>query len=348
MDTGKVFYPESLFYSDSSPSEPYAREFFENNILHYGQLKLLINDIFMLTLFWNPKEIPNPLFLSVGAASGQHYPILAELFPDVNFVFYDPAHFAYSNKHMDINYGPGRFVINRKLFTDEEAAKFVGRNDVFFTSDIRRGSELDVDDLDVTNEVITEDMNMQMRWVEIINPAHAMLKFRLPYINEDKEEILVDYLDGFLLKQPYVSYKSTECRLFPIKRNGTFVKRKWSSILHQDQCFYHNKYLRREKYQNPLTGLNEPIRSDIPNDYDNVAIFYLLKTYLQKMGLSEPTGEELLILFDTIYFGIAKWSEGVMTLKDRREKYVRVFRKKTAQFREGNKTIQFREGNKKK
>lgn len=322
----KQFHPESLFLSDDSPTEQYIPGKIEKVTLHYGQLKLLINDMFMLLYFWDPKEVPEPTLLSIGAASGQHYSILAHLFPAVKFIFYDPAEFAITQSQMDYIHGPGRFIIHRQYFTDEVAAQYAGRKDIFLTSDIRRGDVMgEAEETELNNRVIQEDMNMQMKWVEIVDPVWAMLKFRLPYINTDAEgnmtDILVEYLDGYLLKQPFAPYKSTETRLFPVKRDGVYVKRKWSSILHQDQCYWHNRYARRERYLNPFTLKDEPIKGeDLPNDYDSVAFTYLVQRCFHKMTGQEATQAETLDLIDIILHGIDKWKQTPLSLKELRER----------------------------
>lgn len=333
----KQFHPESLFLTDDSPFEQYTPTKFEKVTLHYGQLKLLINDMFMILYFWDPKEVPEPTLLSVGAASGQHYSILAYFFPMFKFIFYDPAEFAITQSQMDFNHGKGKFIIHREYFTNETAAQYAGRKDIFFTSDIRRGEELgDVDDTELNNQTIREDMDMQMKWVEIVNPVWAMLKFRLPYVNADAQgnitDILVEYLDGYLLKQPFAPYKSTETRLFPVKKDGVYVKRKWSSVLHQDQCFWHNRYARRDKYLNPFTLKNEPLREgDLPNDYDSIAFCYLVQRYFQKMTGQESTYEETLDLIDALLNGINTWKQNPLSLGELRERDKRETRRKQKQ-----------------
>src|SRR5437868_821867 len=59
----------------------------------WGQRKLLLSEIEFLTIYWNAQEIPDPIVVYVGAAHGNHIPLLSEMFPSFEFHLYDPAKF---------------------------------------------------------------------------------------------------------------------------------------------------------------------------------------------------------------------------------------------------------------
>lgn len=312
MSTAEQFDLQSLFVTDSSPSEHYDDLKFPRLTVHHGQMKLLIADIFFLSL--NLDKQKNPVLLTVGAACGQHYPILSKMFPMLKFIMYDPARFVYTQEEIN-NIAPGKFEIHNDLFTDDIAAKYANRDDIFFTSDIRRGEELNFDKKtrNEINAAIQFDMDMQMRWVKIVNPIHAMLKFRLPYIDSDSggdfKDIVIDYLDGFIVKQPCAAYRSTETRLFPIRgKDGSWLMRKWSCSLYQDQLHWHNKYARTKHYLNPVTSLpGKFLGDDLADDYDGAAIVAILDLYYLKLTGQKHSLKEITSLFEVIIDDINKW-----------------------------------------
>jgi hypothetical protein len=76
------------------PRKKYIRKDIDLLINHWGQRKLLLSEIQFLTkyydLFDNNKK---KYVLYVGAAHGIHIPVLSKLFPELNFILYDPSKF---------------------------------------------------------------------------------------------------------------------------------------------------------------------------------------------------------------------------------------------------------------
>lgn len=289
----------NLFFSDFSPQEQYVKWDDAGRItIHFGQLKLLMTDIMFLTIFWNQKELPKPQVVIVGAAPGHHYPILAKMFPGATFHLYDPRRF-------DIKLPVERIRLYNDYFTDEDAVFWSGRSDVIFISDIRSI------DKDTTAEEyegrVRIDMEMQQRWVEIINPVAASLKFRLEYPLEDpvtkiaNVDIISEYLDGYRMKQIWAPQTSTEVRLIPVKVNGKYRKKKWSSLLHQNQCFFHNRRIRPSNFYNPFTNDMTPIfGDDLTNDFDSVGTALILQKYLFKMTGKSPDMNDAVALYQVL------------------------------------------------
>lgn len=298
---------EILLFTDESELEKYAPGGGKNATrVHWGQLKLILSDISFLNYFWNPDQVPNPTFVSVGAAPGHHYPILVKMFPQINFVFYDPRPFSFTEE--DLAEFADRVDIRVQLFTDDDAREWAGRNDVLFTSDIRSINNEDLKKRGLTDEQISrelekavdDDMKLQQGWIEIVDPVAAMLKFRLPYVDDD-QDIKYEYLDGYLLKQQWAPLSSTEVRLVPVKKDGSYVKRVWSSEKHQDKCYFFNTSIREgAEYKNVFSGLDEPYEGDLTNRYDDTATVVILKSYLEKMTGEDAVQSDVMALYQVI------------------------------------------------
>ena len=116
-------------------------------------------------------------------------------------------------------------------------------------------------------------MALQRRWVEIIRPSKAHLKFRLPYTIPDWP-LEIEYFEGIIYKQPYSPQTSTETRL--VLTSPKLKYKKYSTEKYQSQLFYHNIYIREKiNYLNPF--MDEP---ELLNDYDSCCEISIWKDYL--------------------------------------------------------------------
>ncbi|MEM2986517.1 MAG: hypothetical protein QXV60_00250 [Nitrososphaerota archaeon] len=258
----------------------------ETRLIHWGQRKLLLSEIEFFTLFWNENQVPNPICVYAGAAPGIHIPILSSLFPSFVFHLYDKEEFKIQETD--------RIKIFKEYFTNEKAKEYSNRRDVFFISDIRRTglkelkTEVEKEKAKELNEKMSwEDKLLQQNWVLLMNPIHALLKFRLPYPldRKDKKE---RYLRGVVLWQPW-NRLSGETRLVPMKnKDYEYEVGDWSTLEYEQWCFYHNIVERQQNfYKNIFTNTNEPIDGqELLNDFDSILEAYILKLYFTKIGLS--------------------------------------------------------------
>ena len=192
--------------------------------VHKGQTKLFVSELIALC----KKQLT---VVYAGAAPGSHILALSELFPDLEFHLYDPAEFdARLTKKSKIH-------VYRQIFDDEAVAKWTGK-EILFISDIRTGS-VEVSESDEFDENFEEcvktDMDMQKAWIktmfaDVANFA-ALVKFRLPYVTD--EDIIVPYLKGTLIYQPYSRGSSSERRLYIT----TLEEIGYSSKAHEDNMF---------------------------------------------------------------------------------------------------------------
>ncbi|CAK7994782.1 Cap-specific mRNA (nucleoside-2-O-)-methyltransferase [uncultured virus] len=295
-----------LLLTDSSPVAKYQRRKDQKKkALHWGQRKLLLSEIEFFSLYWNQQEIETPICVYAGAAEGLHINILVQLFPAIRFELYDPRRFAIKETN--------RVKIHREYFTNEIARSYAHRNDVFFISDIRTTNYNEILDqamkeygivekdesndpigppdlvtkvktrvTSLINEGVMNDMRKQAEWVKILNPVHALLKFRPRWPIMDQPDSHYDqYLAGDIYLQPWAPATSTETRLKPIRNSeGNYYEIQWDNIKYEGQCYYHNS-VRRENYY-PNIYCDDP---ELLDDYDSAAEGKILEIYLSQFSL---------------------------------------------------------------
>ena len=277
-----------LTLGDGSGEQGYfERKGRTKNSCKWGQAKLFTTEMQFFNKYWNPVEIPNPTCVYVGSAPGTHIPFLTELFPWFEFHLYDPRDLF--DEKLKTNPRVKLFV---QFFEDKDAQKYKGRKDVFFFSDIRTSSynkeKYTTEKSQKENEsLVKEDMERQKRWVEIMNPVKAQLKFRLPYTYTWLKEKEFEYFDGDIYLQPWAPQTSTETRLV-VDMNKSL--RKWNFPLYERMMFYHNNVIREHAvFVNPVTGLNAPadIELGLTQDYDSTVFLDTIQDYMKKFMSKE-------------------------------------------------------------
>lgn len=278
------FTNDQFLLSPDQPELPYRRRTNEEKKnVPWGQRKLFCGEQLFINRFCH---ISAPIFVYAGAAPGKHIPLLAELNPEIEFHLYDPKPFQIESTE--------RIHLYQQYFTDDDAKKWTGRTDVYFISDIRTADYTQMTEYDNESAII-EDMELQKRWYNIIQPVQGHLKFRLPYATKNMPT-QIEYFDGYVFKQPWAPQTSTETRLVPYK-----TMRKWDIVKYESQMFYHNIVVREQhKYLNPVTQTGTPVvPPELLNDYDSVAETVILMDYLKRKGL-EVTVDKIMSLSQKI------------------------------------------------
>lgn len=272
------FTRDLLFITAKSNVTTYeSRSSTEKRAVHWGERKLLINEIEFLSLFWKPSELPTPQCVYIGAAPGTHIDLLAQMYPEITFHLYDPRDFAINDKNSG---GPKNTIIytgEQGFFTETTAQKWAGRNDVIMISDIRSEGMEGRNTKDFEQAII-RDMKQQEQWYRIMRPRIASLKFRLPYYTPESIKEF-PYLDGYVLKGIWSPASSTETRLVPI---GEFI-RVWDISWYEQALAYHNQvYREATRFINFFTGsVNDAINApELLNEFDSVAEAFVLRGYL--------------------------------------------------------------------
>lgn len=269
----------------NDPELPYRRRVGEEKLaVAWGQRKLTMALTQFLTLYWDQTKVPNPIVVYAGSAPGIGTSFVANLFPSVTWHLYDPRNFA-----EELKKNP-KVTIYQRIFTDEDAKFWSGRNDVYFVSDIRTASYTKLSPLENERE-IWKDMEKQSTWHKIMQPVRSQLKFRLPYSNIGMPRYL-KYLYGTVFKGIWAPQTTTETRLVPAIPDETAnLEINWDSLKYESQLFYWNSVIRQEtKYLNPYTvntpeaGRNPIDPPELLNDWDSRSETQVWIDYLTKVG----------------------------------------------------------------
>lgn len=269
----------------------------ERKVYHFGQLKLLFSEIMFLTKYAdNGNKV-----LYVGAASGYHIALLADLFPFLEFDLWDPAKFNIEEKNNIHKFN--RFFTTK----DAENYKKEGKN-ILFISDIRN---LDIQhvrkDITKLDRLVDDDMDKQMNWVKIINPKSAYLKFRLPYSPGNTK-----YFAGTVYLQIF-SPESTETRLLVNNYNKmkTYDHTEFDEKLAYFNCCIRGSDKSYKRWSKILDKYN------LKNDWDTTMALYVVHYYLNKIKnikSDEETGKLFMKLLN-------------YHIKDNEKKYRNLFTK---------------------
>ena len=194
-----------------------------------GQRKLLLMEVKFLVKYGGLSNV----VVYAGAAPGKHISFLAELFPNHIFHLYDPRDFNDGTKHHS------RISTYNVLFTNTLASQYESAK-VLFISDIRQNVK--GKNINKIEQVIEEDMKMQKEWVHLMQPAAAMLKYRLPVLFTSNTTSFT-YLHGDIWFQPWAPLLTYETRLVitPPYSLATFDKKDYMISMIQRNKIRHTK-----------------------------------------------------------------------------------------------------------
>jgi hypothetical protein len=294
-----------------------ARDF--QSRCHWGQKKLLLSEIQFLTKVCqklNTKSLKDYAVVYVGAAHGFHFPILYNLFPDLIWLLYDPARFS---KEASMHPQKQRVKIFNQFFTDEtiKHAKQNSENrKILFISDIR---------LSPDEEAVMKDMISQAKWGTDLEADYMLLKYKLPYDDENtilyKTNTIDDlqinpkyiinpklkaddktllYLKGDIYIQLFAHIHSIELRLMVEKVNGKYELDivKYSEI--EKKMFYFNINLRTSWSTEDYDFLHY-----IPG-YDSsiecVMEYFIIKNYYEYLHNIKDKNIIIQKIFDMAFF----------------------------------------------
>jgi len=225
-------------------------------ICHWGQRKLLLSEIqFFTNIYKKTNTFKNYIVVYIGSADGTHLPILFKLFPDLEWLLYDPNPFNSLVKKYD------KVKIFNQYFLDttiQHVIKQTNQKKILFISDIR---------VNTKDEQVMNDMIKQAQWGTELKADYMLLKFRLPYnepnsfipkniadlkLDKNKNHILnpefsatnTIYLKGKIFLQLYHPQYSTELRLFVEKINNSYELDNYNYIDIENKIFNYNSEVR--------------------------------------------------------------------------------------------------------
>jgi len=227
----------------------------EKTTVHYGRRQLLINEIEFLTICFSSLneeygldvlKTKKVVVFYAGAAVGLHLLLLAEFFPFVHkFVCVDKEKFAlvYGKKTLI-----QRFELIDRFFDEKLAQEYLEKyndNEDFvrlFISDIRSTDEQD--------EVLIEaDMDLQANIHKILKPFKSYLKFRLPYYDKKRGNLVKSYLDGDIYFLIWGGSHTSETRLLVHKNSD---EKNYDNAKYENQLYHFNKYERTLCYEHSI------------------------------------------------------------------------------------------------
>jgi len=236
-------------------------------VIHWGQRKLLMSEIEFLTLY----SKNNDIVIYAGAAPGTHTNYLSKLFKNINFILIDPAPFNCKETN--------KIKIINDFFTNDLAEQYKNKQTLFI-SDIRSVDWSQSNDEEV-EEKVKRDMDMQRKWVEILQPRYSMLKFRLPWKDGNTK-----YFDGVIYLPVWGPVTTSESRLITDGRRY----REYNNINYENQMYYFNTIMRPSLYMEYKRLIKCKENSQgLDYCYDCTAEIFILKQYLEKYNRSDSS-----------------------------------------------------------
>ncbi len=327
----RTFTGSDLLLKPGDPTSAFATRSEELTAPHWGQRKLGMVLLDFLIHYWDPKDVPKPVVLYVGAAPGDNIAFVSQLFPEVEWHLYDPREFTIkegkdvsvfraedeisSDKFKKINVYTG----DVGFFTDKTAEEWKVINlkskSVFLVSDIRNVYE-DQHDYYMREKTRADDMDAQMKWLQIINPVRAHLKFVLPKPANGDIEVSAPffrYMPGTVRIQLWLNPFSYETRFVP---EDYYEEVDWDVQRYYEQLYDFNANRRRDKYvvvDSNGTEFRGIPKTSLLTDFDSSAEIYLWVRYLEKRG-AVPDNKTIKKLASALTASIS----GKKTLADKR------------------------------
>jgi len=276
-----------LFLKDDAERIKYIKELDwekKKDIIHWGQRKLFISEVWFLTKYG---ELGKTVVYA-GSAPGTHIPFLSHLFPSHYFILVDPSDFSLKDLPFDQTV-KNRMEVKQQYFTDELAEE-LGRKyqDILFISDIRTANHQEQDQ-EMVEIMVLKDNLKQRDWVKLLNAKKSLLKFRCPYPDRKNGKQNLRMLKGEIYLQPWIGHSSTETRLIP---DDSLEEIEYDNEKYEEQLAYHNKIVRRRKYNQPI-----PDGEGFNDSWDVSAEILILYDFLKKFPQFYP---ELSDIFEKI------------------------------------------------
>jgi len=231
-----------------APRKPYSNKTHLTKP-QWRQRQWLLNDLHFL-LRCKPSKDAIVIYVNAGRYGFIH--LLAEWL-DVTF-------HCYCTNGQSFDTTSDKIVFYNEAFSDRIAQRrYIDKEVYFFVHEPlfrKTHSEFTVD-----KECLWKSLLVQKKWVELLKPTEACLYFQLPWQAHDEG---MEYLDGYILFQPYVSGTSTETCL-QVKK--PLSCKKWSTLIYEEQLFYHNSVVRQQMRFNMSKEIK--MTSELQHDWDS-------------------------------------------------------------------------------
>jgi hypothetical protein len=294
-NTNKDFKKNKLFLTVND-IDKYIKKFNINPIyndrksrpvstLHIGQLKLFLSTLQFL-LYYAPKN-QEVHVIYPGSAPGNNIPFLIELFPHCKWHLID------IRKHNTNLYkNPNVVDLQKSLFTDDmckKKKKELKNKYILLISDIR---------IEPNNIPIDRDNRLQEKWVKILKPNYAQLKWRIPrfpYKNNKNKFKVYKYLDGINYLQMFAPTASTETRLV-VNGKQKLKNKSWNPNHDENLMYFFNRVLRPSYYTT-----HNHVHKCTDKCHDCSLMFDLISQYKSKYSENKLSNNSVIIMIDIIF-----------------------------------------------
>jgi len=300
---------------------------------HWGQRKLFFSELEFFSMCAKHTDLSNCCVLYVGAASGTHTNLLIEMFPEINWILYDPNKFDIRKDYpnVDIHTKKDGFFTDDKI-KDVLNNKLLGSRKLLFICDMR---------LESTEEQIYKEMITQQRWIIKLGAFMYILKMRVPYdhlkdhsydITDIKDKIInydeivkefgigkFPYLKGKLVTQVWAPLWSAEMRLIGKSYNNMYKMQMFDTKEYEETALYFNEVDRLK--DNYIYGKSKKVKKHLlfyDDSYKKVTEYYIVRKYLKdvrKVNSFDETIKEMYMIEKEIsrltvrdFYGCIKWT----------------------------------------
>jgi len=238
-----------------------------------------MSEIEFITLMCDDRSsFSSTLVIYAGAAPGTHIPMVAGLFPGVEFVLVDPARFTCQpSQHIQIR----RTMMTNELCIELKTLAANQEKRILFISDIRAADHTRESQSE-NEQNIRNDMAVQMEWHKILRPVSSMLKFRLPWTEGNTE-----YLDGEIHLPVWGPTATTEARLITPRKvsadeDDVPEMREYDNKKYESQMMHFNVCTRVAIYPHAGAPTGHIAGAFLCHCYDCSAETHILHEYLKK------------------------------------------------------------------
>lgn len=271
-----------------------------------GQKKLLLVETRFLTDSLKP-EMEEIIVIFAGAVTGEHYILLAEMFPYIKeFHLWDPKINNTEGGILDkrvkdeAKKNNSRFKLFSQIIDIENAKAEYGEkynnSTLILISDIRTQDYYSQAN-EETQKIIIKDNQTQKDLVETIKPAFALLKMKFPYPDiyyTMNKTVDYEYFDGIIYTQTMNLITSFEMRLVVTREYDFKYKTKTYDLdlinnkITSNMMDVRRYWISKEKnikneWKNSINSMCQyPKNIDLRSDFDSAYVMYILQRYIKK------------------------------------------------------------------
>ncbi len=246
----RLFTENDIYLSDESPPAEDSRHpgitLFEAPKVNAAKSMLIVETFFLMKTAKDGDKV-----VYIGGSPGDHINALAAMFGKLTFDVYDP-------KPMPKIANTDNLAVFQEAFTNAHAEKYSTMTTLMI-SDIRNSAYRAVsvamtnDDIKANAMMIVDDMESQRRWMTLMKPRYAFVRFR-PLMKVESAALgltSAEYPTGCHVLMPYAKVMTNSVMLITTPDSPV------ATYYHKDvisRLIWHNTVVRNSVvYKNPFT-----------------------------------------------------------------------------------------------